>query len=1189
MGWIDSQRAGVLSEQVNGITKIQDAIGDKVGTVLATISMLISSFAIALTRGWKMALVVISVPPTIAVIVLVMGITVRKMSAKSTISSTKAGGVAEEVIACIRTVYSFGLQELETKRYDKYLARSEAVNKCKGLAIGLGMGIMTCACICINALGFWYGSKLIRDGDMSAGEVITVFMSVMMTTMSLGGVSAPIQAISEGRGVARTLFPIVDRHSEIDPFSKSGVKPAITGNIEFNNVWFSYPTRASTPVLRGLSLSIRQGETVALVGPSGCGKSAAISLLERLYQPTSGTVTIDGTAVSDINLKHLRRHIGIVGQEPVLFSMSIRDNIALGLTEDVERVRLELIEQAAQQANAHDFIMGLPDQYETMVGERGVQLSGGQKQRIAIARALIRDPAILLLDEATSALDTESEAVVQQALDRASEGRTTVVITHRLSTVQNADVIYVISQGQVAELGKHDELMKLGSLYSALVWNQVIASAAAGDDAVKGSQHEVQANQQETEFEVFDLQPSVLQVPSTLVLSVTEAPAQAPAPTVTPAPVKVMQMFHNKARVTPASSETHIPPLPHAEETYKLSTRKMVVRLARLLKPDALVILGAVVFSLANGLIFPVFGFVMSKTMGVLVGYDGTKVSQFKREVIKWAFCFVGIGVGSLFANLGKFSFVLWSNESLVRRLRRSILGAVLRQDVGWFDAEENSVGVLTTKLAANPPLVEGAAGVKIASTTQSVAALIAGVAIGLAGCWQLACVILAIMMFFAFCNFLKTKLGLRQETKIQSAYEASGKVACEAIETVRTVAMLGRENKFLKKYKQALNIPTIEGCKSALIASVCDGLIAGSPFVVCAVCYWYGAKLIKQGKIDFHDLIQAQMGTMLGVMMFSTINAAAPDFGKAKVALRRIFQLLDSKPTIDVNQDGETLEEPIQTISLCNIDFSYPSRPGVQVLNNFSLEIPQGKTVALVGPSGCGKSTIMNLIQRFFDTLDGEIFFNDHEIRTLNLKWLRNQIGIVSQEPVLFCTTIKENIARGLYGEPASMEDIIAASKLANAHDFISALPQGYDTQVGEKGLRLSGGQRQRIAIARALVRNPKILLLDEATSALDTESEKVVQAALDHARKGRTTIVVAHRLATVKDADLIVAMAHGKVQETGTHKELLAHQGIYYDLARAQQLRTPTSQAGSSPQPGSSPLLGSSPMLPGYSPMLT
>eukprot|EP01105_Mastigella_eilhardi_P025094 TRINITY_DN6715_c0_g1_i1.p1 TRINITY_DN6715_c0_g1~~TRINITY_DN6715_c0_g1_i1.p1 ORF type:complete len:1371 (-),score=342.00 TRINITY_DN6715_c0_g1_i1:38-3583(-) len=1181
MGWIDSKRAGELSERVNDITKIQEAIGDKVGAGISTIGTLVASWIVGLAKGWKMALVVMSVTPSIVVVVLLMGFGVRKLTAKGMNALAKAGGVAEEVIACIRTVSAFGLQQRETERYDSYLAQAEATNKWKGVVIGAGMGGLMCANFCINAFGFWYGSKLIRDGAMTAGEVTTVFMSIMMGTMSLTGISTTLQAISEGQGVAQSLFKTVDRHSQIDPFSETGAKPEIIGNIEFKDVWFSYPTRAATQVLRGLSLSIKQGETVALVGPSGCGKSTTVSLLERLYQPTGGSVSVDGTDVVTINVKHLRSNIGVVGQEPVLFALSIRDNIALGLSEDVDSVSLDLIQQAAQQSNAHDFIMGLPNKYDTLVGERGVQLSGGQKQRIAIARALIRSPSILLLDEATSALDTESEATVQQALDRASEGRTTLVIAHRLSTVQNADKIVVISQGKVVELGKHDELMRQDGLYSSLVHNQQVTAAVAEEDSAAkeaeeedqkrhhrhhhhhhrhhhdGGEMEAVEEAQQAQLHMATPMPNASQLPTTVVPS---PPLEDEEDEEQPqdeglSPYQAIKEILGGSEVI-RDEETLLP----EEEPYRLSSWRMAGRLLMLLKPNALVILAAVLFSLGNGVIFPVFGFIMAKTMGVLVSYDGTNESQYKKDIMKWSFCFVGIGIACLIANLGEFSLILHSYESLVRRLRCAMLGSTLRQNAAWFDEDRNAVGALTTKLAADPPQVEGAAGLKIAFTVQSWTSLIAGAAIGFSGCWQLAFVILAIMPFFSLCTYFKTKLELRQQAKIQKSYEQSGKVACEAIEAARTVAMLGRESKFLDRYKQALRVPVREGYKSGLYVAACNGLNAMSSFVVCAVGYWYGAKLIQQDKTDFNGMQQAQMGIMLGVMMFSTLNAAAPDYGKAKVALRSIFMLLDRVPPIDFTKGGATLDGTIDTISFRHVGFAYPTRPGIHVLRDFSLDVPRGQTIALVGGSGCGKSTVMGLLQRCYDPLTGEIFVNGQEIKTLDLKWLRSQIGIVSQEPVLFGESIKENIARGRSSGAADvpMEDIIAACKLANAHDFISALPQGYDTEVGEKGMQLSGGQKQRIAIGRALLRDPAVLLLDEATSALDTESEKVVQAALDRATKGRTTIVVAHRLSTVQNADVIVAMAHGEVQEMGTHEELLARRGIYYNLARAQQLRT-------------------------------
>ncbi|KAH9513520.1 Multidrug resistance protein 1 [Bulinus truncatus] len=281
------------------------------------------------------------------------------------------------------------------------------------------------------------------------------------------------------------------------------------------------------------------------------------------------------------------------------------------------------------------------------------------------------------------------------------------------------------------------------------------------------------------------------------------------------------------------------------------------------------------------------------------------------------------------------------------------------------------------------------------------------------------------------------------------------------------------------------------------------------------------------------------------------------PDYTKAQLSAGYIFTMLDIVPKIDIFSAKGSIKENISgDIKLDNVHFIYPTRPDVHVLKGVNIEVKPGQTAALVGMSGCGKSTIVSLLQRYYDPSEGHILIEGIDSREYNLKYLRSIMSVVSQEPILFDCSIRENISYGIERD-VPMADIIAAAKTANAHDFITSLPDGYETQVGEKGTQLSGGQKQRVAIARALIRNPRILLLDEATSALDTESEKIVQTALDRAREGRTCIVIAHRLSTIQNADIIYVMEQGRVVESGTHQELLSKKGVYSVLVQGQQFR--------------------------------
>jgi ATP-binding cassette subfamily B (MDR/TAP) protein 1 len=394
------------------------------------------------------------------------------LTSKEQTAYAQAGSVAEEVISCIRTVVAFGGEDKEAQRYQVELNKAKAVGKKKSFSSGSVLFVTFFIMFSIDALAFWFSGYLVREGA-SAGKVMTTFFAVLIGAFSLGTLAPNAEAINEARGAALRVFAIQDRKSAIDSLSDEGEKPAeetVKGNIEFRNVQFSYPARPDIEVMRNLSLVVNQGETVALVGPSGCGKSTVIQLVQRFYDPAEGQVLVDGHDVKKLNVHWLRKHIGVVSQEPILFATTIMENIRYG-NEDVTE---EQIRQAARQANAHDFIMNLPQKYNTLVGERGAQLSGGQKQRIAIARALVRNPKILLLDEATSALDAESEKVVQSALDRARQGRTTIVVAHRLSTIRNATSIASIVSGEVIEKGTHSELMERKDVYYELVMAQAV-------------------------------------------------------------------------------------------------------------------------------------------------------------------------------------------------------------------------------------------------------------------------------------------------------------------------------------------------------------------------------------------------------------------------------------------------------------------------------------------------------------------------------------------------------------------------------------------------------------------------------------------------------------------------------------------------------------------------------------------
>ncbi|VAH62843.1 unnamed protein product [Triticum turgidum subsp. durum] len=1081
---------GLIVSRMSGDTVlVQDAIGEKVGKFLQLVATFIGGFVVAFVKGWLLSLVMLACIPPVVIAGGAVAKVLSTISSKGQASYSDAANVVEQTIGAIKTVNGFGMGSVFFIFFSSY-----------GLAI-------------------WYGGKLILTKGYTGGEVISILFAIMTGAMSLGNATPCMTAFAEGQSAALRLFTTIKRKPEIDPDDKTGKQlEDIKGDVELRDVYFSYPARPEQLIFDGFSLHVSSGTTMAIVGESGSGKSTVISLVERFYDPQAGEVLIDGINIKSLQLDSVRGKIGLVSQEPLLFMTSIKDNITYGK----EGATIEEIKRAAELANAANFIDKLPNGYDTMVGQRGAQLSGGQKQRIAIARAIIKNPKILLLDEATSALDVESERIVQEALNRIMVDRTTLVVAHRLTTVRNADCISVVQQGKIVEQGPHDELVvNPDGAYSQLIRLQ-------------------ENNEEEQKVDHRRLDPRSKSTSLSLKRSISRGSAGNSSRN------SFNLSFGLPGAVElPEGNDTHGEN--HTEQDGEVPKKAPMGRLALLNKPEVLIILLGSLAAAVHGVLFPMFGVMISSAIKTF--YEPP--DKLRKDSSFWGLMCVVLGIISIISIPAELFLFGIAGGKLIERIRAMSFRSIVHQEVAWFDDPKNSSGALGARLSVDALNVRRLVGDNLALTVQIISTLITGFVIAMIADWKLSLIILCVIPLVGLQGYAQVKFlkGFSQDAKMM--YEDASQVATDAISSIRTVASFCSEKRITRIYDDKCEASMSQGVRTGIVGGIGFGFSFLMLYLTYGLCFYVGAQFVRHGQSSFGDVFKVFFALVLATIGVSQTSAMATDSTKAKESAISIFALLDRKSEIDSSRnEGLTLDEVKGNIDFQHVSFKYPTRPDIQIFSDFTLHIPSGKTVALVGESGSGKSTVIAMLERFYNPDSGTISLDGVEIKSLNINWLRDQTGLVSQEPVLFNDTIRANIAYGKDGE-VTEEELIAAAKASNAHEFISSLPQGYDTTVGERGIQLSGGQKQRVAIARAILKDPKILLLDEATSALDAESERIVQDALDNVMVGRTTVVVAHRLSTIKGADIIAVLKDGAIVEKGRHEVLMnIKDGVYASL---------------------------------------
>jgi ABC-type multidrug transport system fused ATPase/permease subunit len=951
------------------------------------------------------------------------------------------------------------------------------------LARGITDSAIACGAAAALALGAWR----VESGAMALSALLVILMLGVEIFRPMRELRSVLHQGMVGLSAAQGIYGVLDDTPEVADAAPAALARPLDPTIEFDGVRFRYPGTRRT-IHEALSFEARAGERIGLVGPSGGGKSSIVRLLLRFYDPEQGSIRLGGHDLRGLSFAQIRSMISVVNQDTFLFHGTVEDNIRMGRPEATEAE----VEAAARAANIHGFVQSLPQGYRTVVGEKGVKLSGGQRQRVAIARALLRDTPILVLDEALSAVDAENEAVIQEALDRLMQGRTTLVLAHRLSSVIGCDRILVLDRGRVVESGPHAALMQQGGVYAGLMAEQARESASGPF------------------FDTIGLDAPV-------VARAVESAAQGQAS-------------------GDAANKSETEGILKAEG---LGWGRLVAELMKLAMPWK----GKLALTFAFGVLRVVsfIGVGVLSALVLLALKNGEPYGP-----LLWALTVVAPLSGVL------HWLESWIAHDMAFRLLADMRSDVFRKLDALAPAYlvRRRTGDLMALVTHDIELVEYFFAHTVAPAFVAVLVPAAVLAVLVWASPWIALALLPFLLAVAVSPFL---MRGRVDTLGSEAREAAGELGAFAVDSVQGLGEIvafqqeGARGDGLDALSQRfirLRLPFFaELTRQQSLLEILTGL-GGLAVVVT------GAALSTHGAIDPGLLPLLTILAMAAFLPVSEIAQVGRQLADTLGATRRIYGL-KAEPVPVFDGPGVPDHQGPAALALQGVGFTYPGQ-GRRALSGVTVEIPAGKTVALVGTSGAGKTTTAQLLMRFWDVDEGRILLNGADLRDYELDDLRRRIALVAQDTYLFNDTLRANI---LIARPeASEQELAAAIEHASLAELVETLPEGLDSPMGERGTALSGGQRQRVAIARAFLKNASVLILDEATSHLDTMNEQAVRRALDRLQADRTTIVIAHRLSTVRDADLIVVLDEGRVAETGTHAALLARGGLYAQLVSRQ-----------------------------------
>jgi len=1114
------QTGQLVSRAISDLNLVQQLLGF-LPQMVANAVFFVGALAIMVVLSPVLALVALAAAPLMLLVALRLRLLVHPATWDSQQRAGVVAGVVDEAVTGVRIVKGFGQERRELRRLGRaaeslYGSRVRAI-RLRARYTATLQALPALAQVGMLVLGGW----LAIQGRITLGTFL-VAASYMTQLQAPTRILANLMVVAQqGRASVERLFEVLDSTPAIRERPDARSLDVRAGRVEFDRVTFGY--LRSEPVLDAFSLTVRPGETVALVGTAGSGKSTVALLLPRFYDVQGGAIRIDGVDVRDVTLDSLRARIGVVFEDSFLFSASVRANIAYGRPD----ATLDEVVAAARAAEADEFIRALPEGYDTVVGEQGLTLSGGQRQRVALARALLTDPRILLLDDATSSVDTRVEEEIHATLRRLLVGRTTILVARRRSTLRLADRICLVEDGRVADIGTSEELLARSHAYRLLM---------AGPDAVDDEVPPLASDEQ--------------------IDGVTPALWQRDGEVDPVAAMEAAGRLHRPAPTGggPGGGNWMLTLEPTPELQARIAALPQIVD-----RPDTTVeesaaderpfsfmrFLGRWRWQLALGLLLVVADAIATVAGPSLIriGIDAGVLAGVYRVVLAAGLAFLIVTVLDWVDTIAMTVLTGRTGERVLYALRVRIFAHLQRLSLSYYDRELGGriMTRMTSDVEALTQLLQ--TGLVTALTSLVTCAGIAAALLLLD--WRLGLATLTVVVPLTIGTAVFRHYSRRAYSESRERVAIVNADFQEGVAGVRVAQAFVREGRNDDRFAQLSRGYLTARLRAQVAFATYFPFVAFLSDLGNVIVLSAGALLIAQGSLTTGVLIAFLLYLGLFFSPIQQFSQVLDSYQQASVALSRISELLAVPTDTPAPSDPVPAPERLRgEVELRGVHFAYA---GVEqeALKGVDLRIAAGETVAFVGETGAGKSTILKLVARYYDVTGGAVLVDGVDVRSYDLSDYRAHLGVVPQEPFLFAGTIRDNIA---YGRPElSDASVEAAARAVGAHDIITRMPGGYLHVVGERGRTLSIGQRQLLALARALVVDPDILLLDEATSNLDLATEARVAIAMGIAARGRTTLLIAHRLPTAARADRIVVVDGGRVVEVGKHAALLRAGGAY------------------------------------------